>query len=389
MRYKLKDIFDLQMGKTPSRNNSEYWNTEDYKWISIADLGKTGKYISETKEYLSESAVAESGIKIIPANTVVMSFKLSIGKTAITAEDMYSNEAIMAFHDRHVIDILPEYIYYMFKYKNWDEGSNKAVMGKTLNKATLSEVEIDICSMEEQREIVNVLDKMMAVLEGRETELALLDNLIKARFIEMFGNPRINPNKYPTKLIKDTCIVITGNTPSRKVHEYYGDAIEWIKTDNIVSSLLYPTVASESLSDSGKAVGRAVDAGAILMACIAGSVASIGRVCITDREVAFNQQINAIVPKEYDVRFLHALLQISKDYLVEDINMSLKGIISKSKLEEKEFIVPSMEEQVGFADFVKQIDKSKVQKYNATILSHNIYVFETRRRFICKPTLII
>lgn len=176
----------------------------------------------------------------------------------------------------------------------------------------------------------------------------------------MFGNPRINPNKYPTKLIKDTCIVITGNTPSRKVHEYYGDAIEWIKTDNIVSSLLYPTVASESLSDSGKAVGRAVDAGAILMACIAGSVASIGRVCITDREVAFNQQINAIVPKEYDVRFLHALLQISKDYLVEDINMSLKGIISKSKLEEKEFIVPSMEEQVGFADFVKQIDKSKV-----------------------------
>ena len=97
------------------------------------------------------------------------------------------------------------------------------------------------------------------------------------------------------------------------------------------------------------------------MACIAGSVASIGRVCITDREVAFNQQINAIVPKEYDVRFLHALLQISKDYLVEDINMALKGIISKSKLE-KEFIVPSMEEQVGFAEFVEQVDKSKLKK---------------------------
>lgn len=65
-----------------------------------------------------------------------MSFKLSIGKTAITAEDMYSNEAIMAFHDKHVVDILPEYLFYMFKFKNWDEGSNKAVMGKTLNKAT-------------------------------------------------------------------------------------------------------------------------------------------------------------------------------------------------------------------------------------------------------------
>ena len=86
MKYKLKDIFDLQMGKTPSRKNSEYWNSADYKWISIADLSKSRKYISDTKEYLSESAVEESGIKVIPANTVVMSFKLSIGKTAITRQ---------------------------------------------------------------------------------------------------------------------------------------------------------------------------------------------------------------------------------------------------------------------------------------------------------------
>lgn len=202
-----------------------------------------------------------------------------------------------------------------------------------IKKADLGKFEFEFDYDEKkQDEIVSVLSSTENIINNRKKELEKLDELIRARFVEMFGNPRINPNKYPTKLIKDTCIVITGNTPSRKVHEYYGDAIEWIKTDNIVSSLLYPTVASESLSDSGKAVGRAVDAGAILMACIAGSVASIGRVCITDREVAFNQQINAIVPKEYDVRFLHALLQISKDYLVEDINMSLKGIISKSKV---------------------------------------------------------
>ena len=181
MKYKLKDIFDLQMGKTPSRNNQDYWNTDENKWISIADLSKNEKYIKETKECLSDDAVRESGIKIIPANTVVMSFKLSIGKTAITAEDMYSNEAIMAFHDKHVVELLPEYIFYMFKYKNWDEGTNKAVMGRTLNKATLAEIEIEICSIEKQRKIVEVLNKMMNVLLGRKNELQLLDNLIKAR----------------------------------------------------------------------------------------------------------------------------------------------------------------------------------------------------------------
>ena len=203
MRYKLKEIFDLQMGKTPSRKNLDYWNTKDYKWISIADLSQTRKYISDTKEYLSCSAVEESGIKVIPANTVVMSFKLSIGKTAITSEDMYSNEAIMAFHDKHVVELLPEYIYYMFKCKNWDEGSNKAVMGKTLNKATLSEVEIDICPVVGQREIVNVLDKIMRIMSDRREEIKLLDDLIKSRFIEMFGVYPANPMGWEIGTIRD------------------------------------------------------------------------------------------------------------------------------------------------------------------------------------------
>mgnify|MGYP004625523345 CR=1 FL=1 len=252
-----------------------------------------------------------------------------------------------------------DYLCYSLMFYKVDGLINGATR-KKLTQAAMRKMQIPFRSIKEQMHIVDELNRTIKIKEKRQEELNLLDNLIKARFVEMFGEPRINPNKYPTKMIKDTCIVITGNTPSRKVDEYYGDAIEWIKTDNIVSDLLYPTVASESLSDSGKAVGRTVDAGAILMACIAGSVASIGRVCITDREVAFNQQINAIVPKEYDVRFLHALLQISKDYLVEDINMAIKGIMSKSKLEEKEFIVPSMEEQVGFAEFVEQVNKSKV-----------------------------
>ena len=78
------------MGKTPSRNNPNYWNTNDNKWIAIGDLSQSGKYICETREWISDSAVKESGIRMIPANTVVMSFKLSIGKTAITSENMYS-----------------------------------------------------------------------------------------------------------------------------------------------------------------------------------------------------------------------------------------------------------------------------------------------------------
>ena len=160
-------------------------------------------------------------------------------------------------------------------------------------------------------------------------------------------------------MLKNSCKVVTGNTPSRTVAEYYGDYVEWIKTDNIVPGVLNPTKATEYLSEKGMVAGRTVDKGSVLMACIAGSVASIGRVCITDRKVAFNQQINAIIPEKYNTLFLYILLQMSKDYLIEDINMSLKGILSKSKLEGKEFIIPPVELQNQFAAFVTQADKSK------------------------------
>ena len=144
MEYKLSDIFDLQMGKTPDRHNYEYWESGTEPWISIADLSKCDKYIYETTEHITRSAICESGIKIIPANTVIMSFKLSIGKLAITPFPMYSNEAIMAFVDKNVLKIDPTYLFYLLMHRDWSEGINKAVMGKTLNKATLSQVKIRV-----------------------------------------------------------------------------------------------------------------------------------------------------------------------------------------------------------------------------------------------------
>ena len=357
MRYKLKDIFDLQMGKTPSRNNSEYWNTEDYKWISIADLGKTGKYISETKEYLSESAVTDSGIKVIPANTVVMSFKLSIGKTAITAEDMYSNEAIMAFHDRHVVDILPEYIYYMFKYKNWDEGSNKAVMGKTLNKATLSEVEIDICSMEEQREIVNVLDKMMTVLEGRGAELALLDDLIKARFVELFGDLKSNSKGWKIVEFKE-CADIDTNM----IHNFEGYED-------------YPHIGIESIEkETGRLVGyRTIAEDGVISGKYLFSPAHIiyskirpnlNKVALPDFEGLCSADAYPILVKEgicnreylgYTLRSKYFL-----DYILAFSNRTNLPKVNKKQVEGFTLPLPLIEVQEQFTDFVKQVDKSKV-----------------------------
>lgn len=221
MEYRLDEIFDLQMGKTPSRNNPAYWNSGNNKWISIADISKCDKYIIDTKEYLSDKAIEETGISQIPANTVIMSFKLSIGKTAITPEPMFSNEAIMSFRDRHVVELLPEYIYYMFLGKDWDTGTNKAVMGKTLNKTTLSAIKVKIHSYSAQKKIVKRLDKVSRIIADRKQELEKLDELIKARFVELFGD-ETNPYGWPIVNVQDVASVQVGVVI--KPAQYYTDA---------------------------------------------------------------------------------------------------------------------------------------------------------------------
>lgn len=365
MKYKLKDIFDLQMGKTPARNNRNYWNTKENKWISIADLSKTAKYISTTKEYLSDAAVEKSGIKVIPANTVVMSFKLSIGKTAITTEKMYSNEAIMAFHDRRVVDILPEYVFYMFKYRNWEEGSNKAVMGKTLNKATLSDVEIEICPIEKQREIVAVLDKLMAVLEHREDELQLLDKLIKARFVELFGDPDTNAKGWKEHVLSEKLNVVGGYAFKSNQFDENGE-IPVLRIGNINAGYFKP-VNMVYWKEDKNLERYAVYPGDLVMS-LTGTVGKddYGNVCILsdDYEIYYLNQRNAKLEIKEGIN-KHYLSQLLK---FEQIKKKLTGIsrgVRQANISNKDILnlvvpIPPMELQNQFADFVCAMDKSKV-----------------------------
>ena len=370
MKYKLKDIFDLQMGKTPSRNNPEYWNTEDHKWISIADLTKTRKYLSETKEYLSDSAINDSGIKVIPANTVVMSFKLSIGKTAITAEDMYSNEAIMAFHDKQVVDILPEYIYYMFRFKNWDEGSNKAVMGKTLNKAALSEIEIDICSMEKQIEIVNVLDKMMTVSEDREIELALLDNLIKARFVEMFGDPYVNPLKWKKLKIKDAVTIEPQNGLYKPQSDYVtdGSGIPILRIDGFYDGMVTDFASLKRLKCSETERQRYLLLEDDIVINRVNSIEYLGK-CAHIKDLAedtvyeSNMMRMHFDPEYYNPVYICKLL--CSQFIYDQIVNHAKKSVNQASINQKDVLdfniyQPPLDLQNEFANFVQQVDKSKV-----------------------------
>ena len=332
----------------------------DNKYRPVA----VGRYGIRKREsiYSKELAKDYSKNKLIHKGTLTV----GMGSKQIDIGILIEDETFAvspAYHTYEIQGIRCKYLEYCLQSKNIEMFSLYAKrgsrQGKSIDLKRWLTYKIPVYSEKDQIVIEENLNKINYVIELRRKQIDLLDELVKARFVEMFGDPRINPMNFNKSELKDTCDIITGNTPSRKNEEYYGDYIEWIKTDNIVVNKLNPTYAKESLSKEGMDVGRTVEKNCILMACIAGSISSIGRVCVTDRKVAFNQQINAIVPKKYNCMFLYVLMQVSKDYLVDGINMALKGILSKSRLEKKQFIVPPLELQNQFASFVEEIDKSR------------------------------
>ena len=175
----------------------------------------------------------------------------------------------------------------------------------------------------------------------------------------MFGDPVENPKGWEEQELGKRVDIITGNTPPRANPNNYGTFVEWIKSDNILEDTETLSIAEESLSPEGFAVSRHVNAGALLMTCIAGSLRSIGNVVITNRQVSFNQQINAIVPQSDNPVFLLWLLRIGRSILHDGLSISLKGILSKGLLSGKRFPFPPRPLQNRFAAFVAAADKSK------------------------------
>lgn len=135
---KVSDYFDLQIGSTPSRDKIEYFINGTYKWVSISDISKYDKYTEDTAERITQKAVDEANVHLISKDTVLMSFKLSIGKTAITSEPVYTNEAIAAFINNGKRKISTHFLQFYLSTIDWLSGSMRAVKGNTLNSTSIN-----------------------------------------------------------------------------------------------------------------------------------------------------------------------------------------------------------------------------------------------------------
>ena len=362
MKLRLSDIYELQMGKTPARNTPAFWNGTN-AWVSISDLTSSRKYISQTRECITDNAITRTGIKKIPKDTLLMSFKLSLGKVAITTTDIYTNEAIMAFIDKKKYDVDIHYMYHYFQAIDWTIGTNKAVKGITLNKRALSEKVVDLPPINIQQEIAERMDNLNAVTENLQRQFMLLDELVKSQFIEMFGDLEANPKGWKKTTFDEVSVKITdgehATVPRVNTGYIFLNARNVLKSG--VINLTGVTFISE---DNHNRIYKRCnpEAGDILLT----TTGTIGNVAIVPDMDAFSMDRGITLIKQdrsiINETFFSVAMQMDslQMHMRNGIHASAIGHLFMNKVKALPIFVPPLALQNEFAAFVEQVDKSKL-----------------------------
>lgn len=362
---KLGEVCEVVTGTTPKTNIPEYWGKGHY-WVTPAELNDTTVYIDKTERQITDEALSKTKLRLLPVGTVLLSSRAPIGKVAIANAEMYCNQGFKNCICSEAI--YNKYLFYFLRLKkDYLNSLGRGATFKEISKSIVESIKIPLPPKSTQLAIVSELDKINELIRLKKEQLKDFDNLAQSLFYEMFGDPVENEKGWEVKKLGEIGEVKTGNTPSRSNDNFYNEKfIEWIKTDNIRNEQMNPTTAAEYLSRDGAKCGRIVSKGSILVACIAGSLSSIGKCCITTKNVAFNQQINAITPYGdfCNSIYLYELIRNSYKYIQQNATTGMKHILSKSIFEKMKFPLPPLSLQRLFAQRIEQIEreKSEVQK---------------------------
>lgn len=165
---KFGELVSFNIGKTPPRSDSSYWSKDEYPWVSISDMVDNG-FIDETKEYISEKAHKEKfKEKISKKGTLLMSFKLTVGRCSILNIDSYHNEGIISIYPNFESEIMKNYLFKILPFMTKFGDTKGAIKGNTLNSKSLDNLLIPLPPLEEQKRIVDKLEKLLPLCNDIE-----------------------------------------------------------------------------------------------------------------------------------------------------------------------------------------------------------------------------
>lgn len=385
---KISDLLFFQEG--PGVRNTQYTQS-GVKLLNVAnlvngkvDLSTSDRYISEDeaygryKHFLCDDGdfiIASSGIK-------VEYFDRKMGFVDSSMLPLCMNTSTIRFKviDSKRLNI--KYFMYYLKSIHFKQQLSKFITGSAqlnFGPSHLKKMNMPLVSLKEQSVIVEKLSKVELLLDKYNGEIKLLDELIKARFVEMFGDPVTNDMLWNTDVLKDICTKIgSGSTPRGGKESYIDEGISLIRSMNVHNAYFeYKDLAHITIDQAEKLNNVVVEHDDLLFNITGASVA---RCCVVPSDVLparVNQHVCILRCREkINPIFLQGLL-VNENYQGKLLQIAKSGAtreaINKQQLESLEIMIPPLELQNQFASFVEEIDKSRYRIQKSLEASQELF----------------
>ena len=353
---KLEDICEIASGGTPKRSEDSYWKNGKIPWLKISDI--KSKYVDKSEEHITQKGLDNSSAKLFKKGTIIYTIFATVGEVAILNIDATTNQAIAGLTIKDSAQINPSYLFYFLKsIKKQMHLLSRGVAQNNINLSVLRQIKVPIPDLNVQERIVNALDQMQNNIKLRQMELSKLDTLIKARFVEMFGDLKFDTpvSKYIESLTagkslagKEKCtnkVLNTGAVSYDKFKNdykylpsnYVPDENNKVRTGNVLISRMN----TQELVGATAYVWEAPE-----------------NTYLPDRlwRANLKENVNSIFLWQV---LIHPLLKLQIQRVSSGTSGSMKNISKSNFLKLK---VPDVNEesQNKFASFVQQVDKSKV-----------------------------
>ena len=373
---RLGDICEIQSGGTPARSKRDYWENGTIPWVKISDI--KGKHLENTEEFITDEGLKNSSAKVFPKGTILYTIFATLGETCILDIDAATNQAIAGITIK-CDGVHREYLYYyLSSLKSEVNQMGRGVAQNNINMSILRNLLIQLPPLDEQRRIAATLDKVSDLISKRRQQLDKLDELVKARFVEMFGDPVSNPYDWNLRgllQLGDCKNGMNFHSTDIGVNVHCLGVGDFKNLSCISDTSKLPTVSLTGMPSDEYMLKD----GDIVFVRSNGNKALVGRSLVV---------YPATTPTTFSgfcIRFRLHCDEVKADYLLrvlktDSIRKKMAGRganiqnLNQKILGELQIPVPPLDLQNQFTGFVEQIEKTKVT------ISHSLEKLETLKK---------
>ena len=362
----LGDCCEIVSGATPSTNIASYWNGNIY-WATPKDLSQlNGAYISDTLRKLTQEGLDNCGATILPVDSVLFSSRAPIGYVAVNTVPMCTNQGFKSFVPERE-QVYSKFLYHwLSKNRTYLESLGNGATFKEISKSTVSGIKITLPPLEEQKRIAEILDRSQFLISKRQEAIALLDSLTQAIFIEMFGDPKLNPKGWNLAKVGEMADVQGGLqvSSSRKKHPR---EVPYLRVANVYRGFLNLSEIKMICATDAEISRTLLNKNDLLIVEGHGNPNEIGRVALWDGSIANCIHQNHIIRARFDINKIVPLYAChylnspgGRQHLLKS-GKTTSGLntINVSEVRSAPISVPPLPLQVQFAQRVEAVEKLK------------------------------